>query len=171
MYQLLENILKELYDTNDTGMPFYNTFLEKGQVGGEKDGATYMEEAKGKKSQIINLTSREYIEATIQGFKATTGQSGMTYEETCDSLRNTDNYADILEKMKSGIKFHMPVLEYEERRGEVYFAQEGRNRALASEEVGEQTIPVLVVYPSDPQSRLKAAKAMTNAVSTKLEGF
>ena len=171
MYELLNEILKEAYDTTDTGMPFYNTFLNKGQVGGEESGAAYMEIAKGHKSQIIEMIPKEYIEATIQGFKETSEQEGMTYEETCDSLRNTDNYAGIYEKMKSGIKFDMPVLEYQVRNDKVYFTQEGRNRALASEELGEQTIPVLVVFPADPQDRLMAAKAIHHAVSIKLKEF
>jgi len=166
----LHRVMNETFTDKDTGMPFYNTFLNTSPVGREKNGKDYMEKNKGKRSQIIEIPPMVYLEATVQGFNVSSGENAGDIEKKIDNMRDSEQYAEVLQKMKDGTKFHMPVLEYDGSR-DISFTQEGRNRALAAHDLEEETIPVLVVYPSDSQERLKVAKAIHHSVSTKLDNF
>jgi len=170
--QLQEARINETFKEYDTGMPYYNTFLTKTQTAGYQDGAEYMVKAKGKMSDIIYIEPLDYLRATVLGFEAT-GQTGddsiKELDELTDYMRSTDNFAEVYEKMKSGTKFFMPVLEYE--GDPIGFTQEGRNRALAAHDLNEKEIPVLVVYPYKVQDRLMVAKFIPHVISEKLSIF
>jgi hypothetical protein len=73
------------------------------------------------------------------------------YLVECSRLQNT-SYSDqfkyivdwkvqqIMEKMKDGVKFGMPYLNYVENE------QEGRHRVVAADNLGQKLIPILVLY-------------------------
>ena len=72
------------------------------------------------------------------------------YLEECSKLQNT-SYSDqlryvidkkvypIMEKMKEGVKFDMPYLNYVENQ------QEGRHRVVAADNLGQKYIPILIL--------------------------
>jgi hypothetical protein len=72
------------------------------------------------------------------------------YLQECSKLQNT-SYSDqfryiidwkvqrIMEKMKEGVKFDMPYLNYVENQ------QEGRHRVVAADNLGQKYIPVLIL--------------------------
>jgi hypothetical protein len=167
-----EESINEKFREDTTGMSYYDTFLSKSQTGGEKTGADYMKKAKGKLFQIIHIKPLEYLTACMRGFAETGHSKGDAInklEDLITYMKSTENYQNVLNKMKNGIKFYMPMLEYSGIPFE--FTQEGRNRALAAYELEEDEIPVLVVYPANVQERLKAAKAMIPEISEKLNEF
>lgn len=79
------------------------------------------------------------------------------YLMECSRLQNT-SYSDqfkyivgwkvqqIMEKMKDGVKFNMPYLNYVENE------QEGRHRVVAADNLGQKLIPVLVLYDINEDS-------------------
>lgn len=79
------------------------------------------------------------------------------YLMECSRLQNT-SYSDqfkyivdwkvqqIMEKMKGGIKFDMPYLNYVENE------QEGRHRVVAADNLNQKLIPVLVLYDINEDS-------------------
>lgn len=79
------------------------------------------------------------------------------YLVECSRLQNT-SYSDqfkyivdwkvqqIMEKMKDGVKFGMPYLNYVENE------QEGRHRVVAADNLGQKLIPILVLYDINEDS-------------------
>lgn len=118
-------ILNEVFNLNDTGMSYYNNFLN------DKD-AKYMKYAKGKIGTIQYMPPDVYIE------KCAYDIFNSTVEKTLRGINdiNIDKYA---EQMKNGEKFDLPVLDYSGK------TQEGRHRALAMKKLGIKLMPVLVV--------------------------
>lgn len=121
---LRENLISENYFQLKTNIPDYDKLLD------------------GKYNELPNQYSNIY--ATIEYM------SPEQYLRECAIIQDT-TYADQLtyinknkvdelkRKMKSGIKFDMPYLNY------VWDTQEGRHRAKAAIELGVEEIPVLVI--------------------------
>lgn len=114
----------EGFSTATTGMSYYNDFLHD-------DTLEYMRTHKGLDGYIAEMSPKEYLECCADIFDSTfENQIYSTFRE------DIEKYA---EKMKSGIKFNMPVLNYADNQ------QEGRHRAQAAYLAGIKIIPVLVV--------------------------
>jgi hypothetical protein len=128
-------ILNKVFNLNDTGMSYYNNFLN------DKD-AKYMKYAKGKIGTIQYMPPDVYIE------KCAYDIFNSTVEKTLRGINdiNIDKYA---EQMKNGEKFDLPVLDYADK------TQEGRHRALAMKKLGVDLMPVLVVRNCNVTSLLR----------------
>ncbi|MDO8611003.1 MAG: LPD11 domain-containing protein, partial [bacterium] len=105
-----------------TGMPFYDQILKEPE---------YYKSHKGYTAKIVYMSPKEYLNRTMDA-------RHISYTEMMAYIQPelVDQYSI---KMKQGVKFDMPVLEYAK-----YFNQEGRHRALAAQKAGLTIIPVLI---------------------------
>ena len=104
--------------------------------------------------RIVNMSPREYFRAADRGTRSPPGHLITT------AIRgmSVDDYAN---KMMRGIRFPVPHLHYWYGRfhQEPFLTFDGRHRALAAEKLDAAMIPVLVVYPIDPDE-LESVKAI-----------
>ena len=112
------------FTLDDTGTWIYNDFLTK-------EGLKAKEEDDGVIAYIAEMTPTEYLRQSAK-LHSTTVSSEATFMDNA----KCEKYAKM---MKTGTKFHLPVLDY------AYNQQEGRHRAKAALMVGIDKIPVLIV--------------------------
>ncbi len=120
-----------------------NVRSHKFNTSGGGAGAGILEEALGKpawqhsgrKVRIINMAPTEYLAKSAKGH-------GMDYEELLHSLAQGDRVDSIIDGMSEGTEFAAPYLDY--RGGN--FAQEGQHRAYAAAMMGQDRIPVAVLW-------------------------
>lgn len=125
----------------------------------------YYEKYKNQKFTIIYMTVSEYEEAILKGFDN---------ENTIDirSRIKPENVEWLKKEMVGGKKSSPPSLYYYSRKGlsgDDYsgsFGQEGHHRAIASEELGEPIIPVMILYPARHTDLV--TKFMTSKVRSEL---
>ena len=127
-------------------LEIYNQLLESVDYGYFKDRANihdYDAILFGKQSELPSRYARWFGEVKWM--------SKEEYFGECARLQNTsynDQFKNVVpskvktieEKMASGIKYDMPYLDY------VNKTQEGRHRVMAASELGQEEIPVLVLY-------------------------
>lgn len=128
------------FNTQKSGMSFYDDFLNP------KDH-DYKKLCKGLKGTIVMMSPDEYISklgSAIFHCSKERVLRGVDWD-------NVDKYAD---KMRSGTKFDIPILNVAQG------TQEGRHRALAAQKLGADKIPVLIVQKYDPYKELGMPKNM-----------
>lgn len=130
----------EVIRTDKTGMSYYDDFLNV------KDH-DYKRLAKGLQGEIVYMTPQEYIR------RLGTDIFHCSYERVMRGVDH-DNVQNIMDKMSSGTKYNLPILDLANE------TQEGRHRALAADKLGVKKIPVLVVTKWDPHKELKMPKSM-----------
>ena len=112
------------FTTATTGTSFGDEFLDA-------DTLSYLETRKGITAFITEMSPIEYLERCADLFDSTV--ESMIFSTDNDLIYK---YAEM---MKSGVKFHMPWLNY------VDAGQEGRHRAQAAFLAGIKTMPVLII--------------------------
>lgn len=138
--ELVRKIISKLYETtqftkaksrsykgftlDDTGTWIYNDFLTT-------DGLKMKEEDDGVTAYIAEMTPDEYLRQSAKLHGTT-----VDHEDKFMDMIKCEKYANMI---KTGTKFHLPVLDY------AYNQQEGRHRAKAALMVGIDKIPVLIV--------------------------
>lgn len=138
------------FDLARTDMPFYDNMLAKPE---------YFRKNKGAAFKIVYLTPEEYEKAIEKGFKATHGGIDRIQDRITDKY--VTEYADA---MKAGAKFPLPVIEYQWNTDHLSFTQEGHHRSAAVKKLGLETMPVMIVYPSNQDEFEHAMVGMTRAV-------
>jgi GH24 family phage-related lysozyme (muramidase) len=106
-------------------------------------GAGILEEALGKPAwkhsgrqvQVVNMSPTEYLAKSAKGH-------GMEYEELLKQLSQGDRLDSVIDGMSEGKVFAAPHLDY---RGGA-FGQEGQHRAYAAAMMGQDKIPVAVLW-------------------------
>jgi len=88
----------------------------------------------GFSTNVIQMTPAEYVRCCAEG-------KGSSILDTVDDRIGTGKVSKYAMLMASGEKSPMPLLLY----GLDEFQQEGLHRALAAQELGYTTVPVLVV--------------------------
>lgn len=136
MIKVLESIgnRADCFDTSNTGMSYYNGLLSDRVL--EGDYVTMKEYYKFEKlveGYIEYMTAQEYISRCARLVFHT------SYDKAIMGLSNS-KIDRIAEDLKSGKKYHMPVLNLNER------SQEGRHRMLAmSKAFGEDARGAVLV--------------------------
>jgi hypothetical protein len=127
-----ENISKLLseevnYFKDKTNVPDYDKVFNK-------QNDELPKEYKNWEAKIDYMTMEEYFEECAEF-------QNSTFEQQINLLwqPKVDNIAT---KMKGGVKYDMPYLDYVHKR------QEGRHRVAAATELGQKKIPVLLLYKS-----------------------
>lgn len=116
-------------DTTSTRVSYYDDFLNP-------SNAKYLRDNKGLAGKVVSMSPKEYLQRCAdQVF----GNS--TYERQVRAM-NRANIKKYSLEMKKGSKAPLPYLNLSNKNT----AQEGRHRALATMLLGEEQIPVLVVY-------------------------
>jgi len=115
----------------------------------------YYAEWKNQKFKIVYMPVEEYENAIRLGFWKYDG----VYSSDNTDLRkrlSKENIDYIKRDMLSGNKWTPPQLYYkvycefgEPDDCQSSFSQEGHHRAVASEELGESLIPVMIIYPTE----------------------
>ncbi len=85
------------------------------------------------KSKIVEMKPDEYIEECSK-------EMGLSKEEIIKS-RTNENLEKIKEKFNAGEKMNIPYLHYQDKD----FNQDGLHRTLAVKELGDETLPVLIL--------------------------
>lgn len=130
----------EVFRTDKTGMSYYDDFLNV------KDH-DYKRLAKGLQGEIIYMAPMEYVK------RLGTDIFHCSLERVMRGVDH-DNVQQIMDKMTSGTKYNLPILDLANE------TQEGRHRALAADKLGVKKIPVLVVTKWDAHKELKMPKSM-----------
>ncbi len=133
---------KEVFNTETTGMSFYDALLD------EKQAEYY---AKNKKAvgEVLYISPDNYIDFAAKGNWEEYGREGTfeNFRENTIAQKQTDFGKENIQKLKKiveeGGKIDMPVLEYYQDGH--FRSQEGYHRALMAKELGVEMIPVLVV--------------------------
>jgi len=136
----------------------------------------YYEEYKAQKLKIVYMTVREYEEALRLGF----WKDGGDYKKDIVELRERikpDSLEFQKHTMLRGEKTFPPSLFYRMdggtsktvQRESGSFNQEGHHRAVASEEMGEEIIPVAIIYPPEKYQYI-IEKYMTPHIRGELYG-
>jgi len=125
----------QVFQLTNTGMSYYNDMFSNSE---------YFLRAKGIKAEVVNMSPLQYFtkSAQIRG-------STLEKETRITNINDVNEYA---KKMKSGVKFHLPVLDYVGR------TQEGRHRVLAAKQLKIKSVPVLVVKKASNYEIEKAHK-------------
>ena len=129
---ILEADYRQVFNTKDTGMSYYNQFLKP-------ELNDYMINNKNRRGEIIMMTPYEYISDCASKIFNLPIDDVTGYRKEEDS---TERYAN---DMRNGDVFPMCVINYADR------TQEGLHRMLAAERAfGEdKKYPVLAVYVDD----------------------
>ena len=132
---ILEMVDKAKFNLHDTGMPYYNNFLDKKQL-------EYMQSHKNRTGEIVYMTPEEYYRRCADDI----------FNEPIQKLKDSRSYrADKISKYKedmlNGDVFPLCMLNYADK------GQEGLHRMLAAGEAFGWDIeyPVLVVSVYDEE--------------------
>ena len=126
---------EDAFDRTSTEMPDYDDLIKS--IGDEYK-TDYFRQQKGKEVKMVDISPDEYLNAVDRGFEHGV-MSGIDAEKV-------ERYA---EKMRNGETFPALTLDYS--RGK-RLSQEGRHRALAAKAVGIDSVPVLVVTPTQEEA-------------------
>lgn len=122
------------FNTKTTGMDKYDHILNNPEYHRDVDNLTY---------KISWMHPSEYIMRCAKDI------FNITYDRLFNN-RNDGKIDGYAEKMKSGVKFDMPMLNYAQK------SQEGLHRAIAAMRVNDNDyIPVMIVYHSTPMHKFK----------------
>jgi hypothetical protein len=119
------------YFGKKTDMPMYDEILEN-----LKWGKAYWRRSKGKDINIVNMSPDEYM-GHAHKIRNNPKHSLLDEYKRVDK-GDVNKYAGDMQK---GDKFPIPVLDH------VGATQEGSHRAMAAKQLGEKSIPVVVVTP------------------------
>lgn len=141
--------LQELLETTNT-VPFTTSTTHMATYDDMMKDPQYFKEKKGKVFTITHMSPNEYIDQAYRAFKqqgALEPWQDMSDLHKSRSSKLVDKYA---EKMKSGEKFPMVVLDFSSQYGfrggkQKSFSQEGLHRAMAAKKLGVQKVPVMIV--------------------------
>ena len=128
---------KDLFDTNRTGMSFYDNFLENPE---------YMEKSKNLKAEIVMMSPEEYFEECAKIFKSTSKNQIAQTSADKTTIEFLNRIISISKK-----KFPLPFLNYAQQ------TQEGRHRMYVAAMLTSWDIkfPVLVVTHANEQLATK----------------
>jgi hypothetical protein len=114
-------------------MPYYDDLINK------PDMADYFRDQKGLESRMVDITPDKYLETVDKSF---------TRGGVMDGI-DTDKVSEYAKKMREGERFPALTLDYAKGKK---LSQEGRHRALAAKEAGIDSVPVLVVTPTQEEA-------------------
>jgi hypothetical protein len=121
------------FDRTTTDMPYYDDLINK------PDMADYFRDQKGLESRMVDITPDKYLETVDKSF---------TRGGVMDGI-DTDKVSEYAKKMREGEQFPALTLDYAKGKK---LSQEGRHRALAAKEAGIDSVPVLVVTPTQEEA-------------------
>lgn len=124
---------KDLFDTNKTGMSFYDNFLKNPE---------HMEKSKNLKAEIVIMSPEEYFKECAKIFKSTSKNQIAQTAADKTTLEFLNKVISISKK-----KFPLPFLNYAQQ------TQEGRHRMYVAAMLTswDTKFPVLVVTHADEQ--------------------
>lgn len=134
---LVEHFGPDVFNTKSTGNGVGDCISDE-KVGKVtlRDYYTY---EKGKAGIIKYMTADEYIDNCIHKIFHS------TYDRTITNAVDMEKVSEYADKMRRGVLFPMPYLDYTTNQ------QEGRHRALAYKQAfgSDAEFPVLEIYPTD----------------------
>jgi len=136
--EILESMEKDTtYFQLDTGLPFSTMYSDEPlEVCHKVTKREYARFEKGKEGTIEYISPDDYIDKCAEGFNKSRKEI---------LLQRDEKVVDRLVKLlKKGTKLYMPFLDYVGG-----FDQEGLHRAMASKQLGIESIPVLVIKKAD----------------------
>jgi len=131
-----------IFDINDTGMPYYNSMIQKGHIVGNRDPVEYFKNHKNIVFEIEWMSPVEYLEKSYEihiEITETYGGELMSFERYIEDNIQFEDVAKYKERTLKGSKMPIPILDYNN------LSQEGRHRSIVAKELGAEKIPVLVV--------------------------
>lgn len=157
---ILEVDAKQAFDRTDTGMPYYNDFLDP-------DELDYLQREKNRTGEIVMMSPAEYYKiCATKIFKGNAADHDV--QDLIDSRKISSNLSKYIQMFRDGVSFHMPMLNFAEN------GQEGLHRMLAAAEVfgWDTKFPVLVVKPYDDEveARRKAYRKMYDYLDWSFKG-
>jgi hypothetical protein len=137
-----------------------NVRSHKFNTSGGGIGAGILEEALGKPAwkhsgrevKVVNMSPTEYLAKSAKGH-------GIEYEELLKQLAQGDRLDNVVDGMSEGKQFAAPYLDY--RNGN--FSQEGQHRAYAAAMLGQDKIPVAVIWNDVKKTKPDNSAAMAEA--------
>ena len=129
---------EDAFDRTSTEMPDYDDLIKS--IGDEYK-TEYFRDQKGKEAKMVDISPDQYLQAVDRSFEHGV-MSGVEEEKV-------QRYA---EKLKAGETFPALMLDYS--RGN-HLSQEGRHRALAAKTVGINSVPVLIVTPTQEEAEYR----------------
>lgn len=134
MIFIYEDTNKDVFDTTDTGMSYYNDFLKPSEV-------EYYKKNKNRIGKIEMMSPAQYYRECADKI------FGTTVTSLIKSRGDDEVTAKYQQMMRDGVKFHMCVIDYADK------GQEGLHRIYAAgEEFGWDTkFPVLCIYVYDQE--------------------
>lgn len=117
------------FSTQTTGVDSYDDIISN---------AEYFKESKGLTYEIVEMSPSEFLEEIKTNKKIYGKQTNWKDQERIDEFKSL---------MESGEKCHLPVLKfvYDKSNKLVEFIEEGKQRAVAAEELGINIIPVMKI--------------------------
>jgi len=112
-----------------TGFPFYDNFI---------DNPDYAKHKKGLDIQIIYLSPQKYLD-----------YCALIFDQSPSAVRNgrlKENIDELAIAISKGNEIFIPFVDF------AYNRQEGLHRALACEQLGIESIPVLFVDKNDKRN-------------------
>jgi len=151
----------------DTGMPIHQNMMENPE---------YFREHKGIEWKIVWMSPDQYERAIDKGLRSEAELEGKEADFEDVSQRIVPSHLEEIERLMmklegEGKKIDMPSLRYatyvnryHPEEPKPFFTQEGHHRTVAARNLGENLIPVLVEFPSDPRERILAEQLMTATI-------
>lgn len=118
----VSQIINERFSRSTTGIAFYDKMLHDPEFAKESGFDAY----------VVNIKPEQYIQASNAGL-------GVDTEQSRRDSGKVEHYAEL---MKRGTEFPMLMIQY---CSDGSFTQEGLHRAYAALDIGEKSVPVLVV--------------------------
>lgn len=136
-----------IFNITTTGMPYYNSMIQKGHIAGNRDPVEYFKSNKGITFKIEWMSPDEYLEKSFEIHKELQSKyqniSNLIVKSKLSTYLNDNIDSDLIqeytERTLEGSKMPMPVLDYDN------MSQEGRHRAVVAKQLEVEEIPVLVV--------------------------
>ena len=112
----------DIIDSSHTDIGKYDNMLKSPE---------YHKKEKGVKFEIVNMSPDEYLSKVAQ-------MQGVSLSDTLRMI-SEENMQELREVVKAGKKLPLPFLDYADN------FQEGRHRAVLAKELGQTSIPVMII--------------------------
>lgn len=147
---ILNNSLSgtDIFDITTTGMPYYNSMIQKGHIAGKyKDSPLeYFRQNKGLTFEIEWMSPEEYLKKSYEiheELKSKYQISKLIVKNNISTYLNNNIDQNLIqeytERTLKGSKMPIPILDYHN------MTQEGRHRAMVAQQLNVEEIPVLVI--------------------------
>ncbi len=131
----------DIFDITTTGMPYYDTMIQKGHIAGNRDPVKYFKTNKGLVFEIVWMSPEDYLRESykLQNYNIDYLKYKFPLKYYIERSIDPEKINEYTERTLEGSKMPIPVLDYND------MSQEGRHRAVVAKELGVEEMPVLVV--------------------------